>query len=87
LFYFKVVYVPGSKNMLAVILSRIYSSNLPGTVRAHSKYAYVDVVDDDMTKLSALSQGLLIPMLAEIEAQVMTLHHLPRPELSREIAK
>jgi hypothetical protein len=37
-FNFEVVYVPGSKNVLADALSRIYSNDAPGTVRSHSEY-------------------------------------------------
>jgi hypothetical protein len=33
-FNFEVVYVPGTENMLADALSRIYSNNVPETIRA-----------------------------------------------------
>jgi predicted transcriptional regulator len=57
------------------------------TVRAQSEYAYLDVVDDDTTTLSTMSWESLISMLVGIEARMMTLHHPPRPESSREFAR
>jgi RNase H-like domain found in reverse transcriptase len=86
-FDFEVVYVLGGENVLADALSRMYAYDFPGTVRARSEYSYVDVVDDDTLQLSTLSRGLPIPMLAGMEVRVMTLHHPPRPESSREFAK
>jgi hypothetical protein len=86
-FDFEVVYILGSENVLADALSRMYAYDSPGTVRAQSEYSYVDVVDDDTSQLSTLSRGLPISMLAGMEARVMTLRHLPRPESSREFAK
>ncbi|KAJ3556748.1 hypothetical protein NP233_g11909 [Leucocoprinus birnbaumii] len=46
-FDFEVVYVPGSENILSDALSRIYSGDQPGTVRARSEYTYHDVIDND----------------------------------------
>jgi Integrase zinc binding domain/RNase H-like domain found in reverse transcriptase len=86
-FDFEVVYVLGTENVLANALSRLYSYNSPGTVRAHSEYAYLDVVDNDTSALSTVSRELPIPMLVGIEAWIMTLWHPPRPESSREFAK
>jgi RNase H-like domain found in reverse transcriptase len=86
-FDFEVVYVPGTENVLADALSRLYSYDSPGTVRAHSEYAYLDVVDNDTSALSTVSRERLVPMLAGMEARVMTLRHPPWPESSREFAK
>ena len=83
-FDFEVVYTPGSDNVLANALSWIYSSDSPGMVRVASEYMYLEVVDDDT---SALPQKGPVPVLAELEAQVMTLCHPPRPESTREFAK
>jgi hypothetical protein len=86
-FDFEVVHVPGGENILADALSWMYTYDSPGTVRAQSEYSYVNVVDNDTSQLSTLSQGLPVSMLAGIEACVMTLCHPPRPESSREFAK
>jgi len=88
-FDFEVVYVPGSENVVADALSRIYSNDAPGTVRARSEYTYHDVVDDDV---SILSDDLLI--LAGLEAWASGQRHrrVPdpaetgRPETSKEFA-
>jgi hypothetical protein len=47
-FDFEVVYVPGTENVLANALSRIYSNEAPGTVRSRSEYTYHDVVNNDV---------------------------------------
>ena len=65
-FVFEVVYVPGSENVVADALSRLYSDDAPGTERAGSEYTYHDVDGDD-TGLS-----LEMPMLAGMEAVVAT---------------
>ena len=83
-FDFEVVYVPSSENVLANALSQIYSNDSPETVRAASEYTYLKVVDDDT---SALPQEGPVPVLAGLEAHVMTLCHPPRPESAREFAK
>ena len=83
-FNFELVYIPGSENILANALSWIYSNYLPGTVRAASEYTCLDVVDDDTLVL--LQEGL-VPVLAGMEAHVMTLCHPPRPEFMREFSK
>jgi len=62
-FDFEVVYVPGSENVMADALSRIYSNEAPGIVRAESEYTYHDVVNDDVD----IGMGE-IPILAGIEA-------------------
>ena len=41
-FNFEVIYVPGEQNTLADALSRIYSDDGPGTVRAPSEYTLSD---------------------------------------------
>lgn len=46
-FDFKIQYVPGVENVLADSLSRMYSNDAPGTVRARSEYTYHDVVTND----------------------------------------
>jgi hypothetical protein len=87
LFDFEVVYVPENGNVLADVLSQLYSYDFSETVRAQSKYAYLDVVDDDTMTLPTVSWESSISMLAGIEAHVMTLCYLPRPESSREFVR
>ena len=60
------MYIPGSDNVVADALSRIYLNDSSGTVRARSKYTYHDVVDDDTVSVENL------PVLAGIEARVAT---------------
>ena len=66
-FLFKVVYVPGSKNVVADALSRIYSNDSAGIVRAPSEFVHHNFSDDNML---ALSSGM--PILAGMEAVVAT---------------
>lgn len=92
-FDFEVVYVPGSDNVVADVLSRIYSNDQPGTVRARSEYTYHDVVDDDGDVAFTDVQ----PVLAGIEAvaavpprrsrRVVPGAETGRPETSKEFAK
>ena len=68
---FKVVYIEGSENVVADALSRIYSNDSSGTVRARSEFTYHDVVDDDTVPvLSTLPSD--VPVLARMEARVAT---------------
>jgi hypothetical protein len=66
-FVFKVVYIPGSENVVADALSRLYSNDSPGTQRARSEFTYYDVVDDDTSKVDDS-----LPVLAGIEAKIAT---------------
>ena len=68
---FKVVYIEGSENVVADALSRMYSNDSSGTVRARSEFTTHDVVDDDTVPvLSNLPSD--VPVLAGIEARVAT---------------
>ena len=58
-FAFDIVYIPGVENVLADALSRMYSEDAPGTVRARSEYTYHDVVDNDICLMHAVSMPLL----------------------------
>ena len=69
-FTFEVTYIPGSENVVADALSRIYSNDASGTVRAHCEYTYHDVVDDDTTQVEHAEE--LIPVLVGIEARIAT---------------
>ncbi|CAA7270581.1 unnamed protein product [Cyclocybe aegerita] len=72
-FDFSVMYVPGTDNVVADALSRIYSNDAPGTVRAQSEYTYFDVVNED----TPLDDEPIIPLLAGMEACV-AVHRSPR---------
>ena len=68
---FKVVYIEGSENVVVDALSRLYSNDSSGTVRARSEFTYHDVVDDDtLPVLSMLPSD--VPVLAGMEARVAT---------------
>ena len=66
-FIFEVIYVPGTENVLADALSRIYSNNSSGTERTNTEYTYYDIIDDDIT---INTTGMLL--LSGIEAIVAT---------------
>ena len=69
-FTFEVTYIAGSENVVADALSRIYSNDSSGTVRARSEYTYHDVIDDDTVQVERVAETL--PILAGIEARVAT---------------
>ena len=82
-FNFEVEYAPGVENVLADALSRMYSNDAPGTVRARSEYTYHDVIDNDVL----LTHGISMPVLTGLEAAAVTLGaESGRPETSREFA-
>ena len=91
-FNFKVVYIPGSENVLADALSRMYSNEDPGTLRARSEYTKFDVVDEEPVEV--LSDRVL---LTGINAVVATHRATARgptpgaetgcPETSKEFAQ
>ena len=64
-FMFKVVYIPGSENVVADALSRMYSNDSLGTQRWKSEFTYHDVVDNDTSNVDVFT-----PVLAGIEARV-----------------
>ena len=82
-FNFEVEYAPGVENVLADALSRMYSNDAPGTVRARSEYTYHDVIDNDVL----LTHRISMPILTGLEAAAVTLGaESGRPETSREFA-
>ena len=70
-------------------MSRIYSNDAPGTVRARSEYTYHDVINDDV---SLISDDLLILAGLEARASGQRCKRVPepaetgRPETSKEFA-
>ena len=69
-FDFKVVYIPGSENVLADALSCLYINDSPGTVRSHTEFTQHDVLDDDTSEIT--STTVEMPVLAGVEAIVAT---------------
>ena len=69
-FDFEVIYIPGSENVVADALSRLYSNDSPGTVRSKVEYTNHDVMDDDTSVVD--DSQWEIPILAGVEAQVAT---------------
>ena len=71
-FTFDVVYIASSENVVADALSRIYSNDSVGTVRARSEFTYHDVSDDDTVTSERSSTNENLPVLAGIEAWIAT---------------
>jgi hypothetical protein len=71
-FDFEVVYIPGSENVVADALSRMYANNLnsPGTVRSRTEFTQHDVLDDDTSTID--EPGCDTPVLAGMEARIAT---------------
>jgi hypothetical protein len=65
-FDFEVVYVPGTENVLADALSRMYSNDAPGTVRSDAEYT-----QHDDSRVNLLAHGISTPLLAGIEAMAV----------------
>jgi RNase H-like domain found in reverse transcriptase/Integrase zinc binding domain/Reverse transcriptase (RNA-dependent DNA polymerase)/Retroviral aspartyl protease/Zinc knuckle len=69
-FDFEVVYIPGSENVVADALSRLYANDSPGTVRSNTEFTCHDVLNDDTSTIHNSPED--IPILAGLEAQVAT---------------
>ena len=69
-FDFEVVYIPGSDNVVADALSRLYANDSPGTVRSRSEFTCHDVVDDDTSVID--DSVCEVPVLAGVEARIAT---------------
>ena len=74
-FTFEVVYIPGSENVIADALSRLYSNDSAGTQRARSEFTSHGMADDDTLDVEMVPENL--PVLAGIEARVV-MRHSPR---------
>ena len=59
-FDFEVVYVPGTENILSDALSRLYSNDEPGTVRARGEYTYHDIINNDSLGAHLISMPVLV---------------------------
>lgn len=90
-FDFKVEYVPGSENVMADALSRMYSNDARGTVRSKNEYTYFDVVNEDVV----IEDDSLVPVLSGMEAKVAIVRRSKKkpepaetgcPEMSQEFA-
>ncbi|PSS18923.1 hypothetical protein PHLCEN_2v3139 [Hermanssonia centrifuga] len=66
-FHFTVEYMPGMDNILPDALSRLYSNDLPGTVRAASEYTVFD--DDEDLPLRLASFAITVPVLVGPEGR------------------
>ncbi len=76
-FNFSIEYIPGAENVLADTLSRIYSNDQPGTVRAPSEYVAYDssMVPNDVLTSNSIS----VPVLVDREAVAYTTLHAVVP--------
>ncbi len=71
-FDFEVCYIPDTENVLADVLSRLWSNEVAGTVRAHSAYMYHDVIDNNTLDTHSVS----MPLLVGIEAACTVDEHI-----------
>lgn len=69
-FNFEIIYVKGTENVLADALSRMYSNESPGTVRARSEYSFHD--DSQKEKLTFASNAISMPVITGLEAMAIT---------------
>lgn len=69
MFDFEILYVPGTENVVADALSRMYSNDAPGTVHTASEYTYFDVVNDDVPLDVALGMAILAGDDAKVAVQ------------------
>lgn len=83
-FDFEIVYVPGSTNVLADALSRIYSYDEPGTVRSKTEYT-----EYDETRIPrSNSQNITTPLTVGLEARATFLQASKNPkETAKQFAK
>ncbi|PSR74038.1 hypothetical protein PHLCEN_2v10177, partial [Hermanssonia centrifuga] len=96
-FHFAVEYMPGLDNILPDALSRLYSNDLPGTVRAASEYTIFD--DEEDLPLRLASFAITVPVLVGPEgrasqaaprrrsARLAVPAETGRPETAKEFAK
>ncbi|THG94498.1 hypothetical protein EW026_g6987 [Hermanssonia centrifuga] len=97
-FNFTVEYLPGLENILPDALSRMYSNDAPGTVRAASEYTIFD--DDEDLPLRLASFAITVPVLTSTEGRASQANRPPRrsprlatpadtgrPETSKEFSK
>ena len=68
-FVFEVVYIIGSENMVADMLSCMYANDSPGTMRTMGEFTLHNVVDD-----GTVADSGDMPVLVGIEARVATRH-------------
>ena len=59
-FDFEIIYVPGSENILSDALSRLYSNEAPGTVRAPTEYTEHDDFDPARLAVHEISMPVLV---------------------------
>lgn len=70
-FDFEILYIPGKTNILADSLSRIYSEDAPGTVRAESEYI-LEPVDDDSPLGHITTSSIALPNACRFSAPLLT---------------
>ena len=68
------MYITGSENIVADALSHIYSNDADGTEQTKDEYTYFDVTDDDSTSGTGDAGVEVLPVLAGIEARIVTRH-------------
>ena len=73
-FNFDVEYLPGPLNVLPDALSRIYSNDAPGTVRAPSEFTEHDEDEDLPLRLASFAASL--PVFVDAEAQATHWHSI-----------
>jgi hypothetical protein len=70
-FYYEIRYIKGKENVMADTLSRMYSNESKGVVRAKSEYIHEDFEDERLSRVEPEEKTLTSPVYTGVELQAM----------------